>query len=186
MLLSLTVSSFTTTSPKIYILPLFAIASYEYECQYYDSVTNNTEKMQASCTVIWKYEYNNWKVINYSEKETDKLPKNISQDKLIKYTYQIVQEACWNCSNYNNSQFSELITEDDYKKLSIFHSLDGEIDYYYINRFAVTDFEINYTNTDMAVVNYVLLDDYGYSNYIVCWNLKENSSWRIVNVDSNR
>lgn len=125
-LYSVNPSSFTITMPKIYVFPFIAVASYEYDCTYCDMNTGNTEELHCICHVVWKYGGENWELIGYMEEETDGLPENISQHELIELTYKIAQESCWNCGRYDNSQFTELLSEKNYKKLSIFHNLDGK------------------------------------------------------------
>lgn len=176
------VNSFEVSFPEVKLSNFSntATAVYHYDVKYCISSDVKERSLHYACTVKWKRQRDgNWKIVDYYEVSYEKYTEN-----LCKLSYDIIQESSWNNSDYEKSDYADLVSKEHYERMNVFKK---EL-FIKIKSFSVTNLEITFQDDFNAIVSYVY--DYqcitidrttgAIADCQITWELQDDGIWRVV------
>lgn len=113
----------------------------------------------------------------------------IVMNKLSTLTYDMVEESCLSNADYDNSKFSEIISENDYQSLNVFAQDSDIYDKIHIKQFSHTSPHITFMSLTCAKAEYVYVVEYSTPKYKnrgamphcrITWEFQDDGNWHVV------
>lgn len=177
------IKSFSISYPEIdFSNSSYAVALYNYSAEYSITDASEEQNIQCTCAVTLEKQEDKWRVTDYYEENFSD-----SMDDLCELTYDIVQEASWSMGDYEHSEYSDIVSEENYESMNTFGGMTiVSYERIIIERFSVRDFDIKREDENHAVVKYVYDCELGRNGGGACadcyvtWELDDSGKWEVT------